>query len=327
MTRRGAISLAAGLSLVGLPFLTMPGLAATLGKSARAFGLWGSVAIVALTFANTLATAAKWRLISRQATPKASGSLGDFILFVSSSAVAGLVLPRQAGVIGTRVVALRSRDVADLSTGFRIVLSDLASDLVVPATLLAPTVLYVAGVIPGLSACALSVGVLALTVATAAWWQSAASRAFVALAARFRWATRRRLILPPSTSVTHDGGSQFPRIIAVLAIAKFGIIILRACVVARASGLPISPWTIALVAPMVQLAFVVAVTPAGLGIADWSWIGSLGLAGIPFESAAAFALMLRVANSGAVLLIAGLVWIVHRLRSSRLDTTMGGDPE
>lgn len=66
---------------------------------------------------------------------------------------------------------------------------------------------------------------------------------------------------------------------------------------------------------LVQLSRLVSVTPMGLGIADWSWAGMLGLFGLPLSVAAGFVLVNRALNIAAVvacLAVSGLAMAVSR---------------
>ena len=309
---RAAVSILAGVVLVGLAFAAFPDLLTALLDGLAAFGPMWSLTILALTFSITCLTALKWRIVARGSVEVNRGSFFDYICFVSISAVAGLILPRQLSVIGSRAASLKHNRIADIPKGLHIVISDLMSDMVAPVALFAPSLLFVTGVISAAVAATTSVAILVFFVLTAPAWQL---RFGVLLQRIGRWIHSRFQTVRESeepVSARQSVTIQAPYTVFLLAVVKVVLIILRAWVVARAAGLPIGIGMLILAFPLVQFAFLVGITPAGLGIADWSWIGVLGAVGVPLETAAIFALLLRFANTASVVVVAAMIWVFRK---------------
>ncbi len=314
---RTGISILTGVVLVGLAFAVFPDLFTALLDGLAAFGLMWWLAILALTFAITCLTAFKWRIVARGSVEVNRGSFADYVSFVSISAVAALILPRQLGVVGSRAASLKHNRIADIPKGLHIVISDLMSDMVAPVALFIPSLLFVAGIVSGAVAATASVAILVLFALTAPTWQLwfgiLLQRIGHWIRSRFQpeWDSEK------AVSATQSFSIQAPYTVYLLAVVKVVLIILRASLVARAAGLPIGIGMLILAFPLVQFAFLVGVTPAGLGIADWSWIGVLGALGVPLETAAAFALLLRLASTASVVAVAAVIWVSRRASGTR----------
>jgi uncharacterized protein (TIRG00374 family) len=85
---------------------------------------------------------------------------------------------------------------------------------------------------------------------------------------------------------------------------------------ARALGLALSVAMSFLIALLAALLTTVPLTPAGIGAVEIGIAGTLMLFGIPGEQAVALALLDRLVAYWSVFIVAGLPWVVERLRGS-----------
>ncbi|MDD3287907.1 MAG: lysylphosphatidylglycerol synthase domain-containing protein [Alphaproteobacteria bacterium] len=99
---------------------------------------------------------------------------------------------------------------------------------------------------------------------------------------------------------------RFMVLMLALSAARFGIAILRLCLGAAALGL-IIPWdAIAYTTPLATLPSLIPITPANLGIAEWSWAYLLSLWQMPIATGALYATgfrLLTLAVQGAIALL------------------------
>ena len=89
----------------------------------------------------------------------------------------------------------------------------------------------------------------------------------------------------------------------ILSALRFGLGVATMLVVARATGFPVPVWQLAAALPLSALMVAVPLTPAGLGVYEWSISVSLAAFGAPFAAAVLWASASRVIAA----LAAGLV--------------------
>ena len=88
-----------------------------------------------------------------------------------------------------------------------------------------------------------------------------------------------------------------------LSAIRFTGMLIRTMVVAMAFGPSISMASVAIAMPLVLLSNLIAITPGGLGIAEWGWTALLVLQGHALGDAGAFAIINRVALVISLLLV------------------------
>lgn len=135
-----------------------------------------------------------------------------------------------------------------------------------------------------------------------AWPIVAAGALFGALAAGL--ALSGRLRLPGRLGVLTTGGLLSPGLLATLAaisLLRYALVAARALILAAPAGIALPVTDFLASFSIVQVSRLVAVTPMGLGVTDWTWAGVLSLLAVPLSVAAGFVLLSRVLNALAVL--------------------------
>jgi glycosyltransferase 2 family protein len=86
------------------------------------------------------------------------------------------------------------------------------------------------------------------------------------------------------------------RRLMLLSLCRYAALIASAYATASAADLPVSLWQVAAVVPLAMLSVLVSFAPAGLGVNEWTFASALTALGVPFATAAEFALLNRVLN-------------------------------
>ncbi|MEO0372591.1 MAG: lysylphosphatidylglycerol synthase domain-containing protein [Pseudomonadota bacterium] len=88
---------------------------------------------------------------------------------------------------------------------------------------------------------------------------------------------------------------------------------LRTFIVAIPAGIALLPVEFFASFSLVQLSRLIAITPMGLGVADWTWASVLGLLHIPLALAAGFVILMRVLDLIATLAAFALAVVLAKL--------------
>lgn len=82
---------------------------------------------------------------------------------------------------------------------------------------------------------------------------------------------------------------------------RYVIVAARAFLLAISSGIPLGTQDFLASFSIVQISQIVAITPMGLGITDWTWAGVLSLHAVPIAIATAFVVLSRGLNAASTL--------------------------
>lgn len=98
-----------------------------------------------------------------------------------------------------------------------------------------------------------------------------------------------------------------------LSLARYGVLVGRAALIAVAMGFVISPLAIAQAFTMVAATQFASLTPGNLGLQEWSWSALLTVRGTPLRAASEFAITYRVLTFVSMNLgMAALAWATWR---------------
>ena len=124
------------------------------------------------------------------------------------------------------------------------------------------------------------------------------------IAAATALAVRGRLPVPARLRPLLGARLFAPRLLGTLlavSLLRYALVAARALILAAPAGIALTAPDFLAAFSLVQISRLVAVTPMGLGVTDWTWAGVLSLVGQPLAVAAAFVLLSRVLNAAAVL--------------------------
>ena len=304
----GLASLAAGLLLVAalVVMLDLDGasiIAATKQVSAPVF-----ITAALLTLVNQLIGVARWRLATVWLAPDAD--MGGYLAMLRSTlagSLLGQVLPMQAAMPMARWAQTRG----GWSVGTT--LYEQLFDLV---TLIAAAIGAAASLALGFSgwmAVSIFFGVTVLGCA--------ATRPALSVLGMMAGHYQRRNLPAAKLASTFDDGlqraasapTQLLAAMSALSLLRLLVLIARATILAVALIPAISAMHVALGYPVVGLIMAIPISPAGLGIAEWTWTGVLMAAGAGASAAGLAAIAFRIINLLALICAAVPVLVVEKV--------------
>jgi uncharacterized membrane protein YbhN (UPF0104 family) len=272
------------------------------------------LALILLTGLYALLAAEKWRLVEVRLTRGAELPRRLCFAFTAIGMAVGQILPAQIAVAATRSAG------SHLVTGTGAVRSALA-------TLFEQMVELVVVALCGLAS------LYCLWRGDLGWWTGGAAGAVVAgllligPASMVATAVTRRLAEPrvrPSGRLARLGqaladSGLFDR---ALALRLYGLSVLRLVVLwgmavatTQAVGLDISLLQLAAALPLVVLASALTLTPANIGVNEWTFTAAFTAFGADFDVAAQWALVNRVLVAVAMLVIGGIGAVLTQVGS------------
>jgi hypothetical protein len=231
----------------------------------------------------------------------------------------GLVLPMDISDFGVRTMSLRFGHDVSIGRASYSVYLDRTFDVVVAGLFIVPSVLYVVGAIAPrtgivLFGAAFLVGLVCFAFLGRQTMKvlGFVFRTLFRAVCRIPWIGRRVEFETESKLLEEvDLGGIAPGLFLLSAL-KFFFTAMRFVTMAAAVGLGLGGLKILLFVPAAQFAAVIALTPGGLGIADWSWSGLLYKIGADKHLIVPYLLSLRIVVSLSIIVIAGLSWLIFR---------------
>jgi uncharacterized protein (TIRG00374 family) len=276
-----------------------------------------------LCFAGTLGVglcaALKWRISLNAVGEKRAAHFGSLLHYFMIGRAVGLVLPMDVSDLGVRTMSLKYDHSVSVGKASYSVFLDRTFDVMVAGIFLAPSVLFIVGTLPA-RACMI---LYALTYAGAflslvlfgrqsMHMLQRLFRLLFRLVCRVPWVGKRAgsgedIDLLDSSQVALIA----PKLFLVSGL-KFVLISLRYYAIAAALGVTLGPGEVMAFVPSAQYAALLALTPGGLGIADWSWSGLLYKIGVGKEHLVPYLISLRLVISLSVILLALISRLAYR---------------
>lgn len=259
------------------------------------------IAMVACSMLYVLLGAWKWQLISKQWYGTAPG-LGFHFSQSAQTMLLAQFLPLSIATAAQRAAILKLKQQIPISCGIVHAIYDLGFELLVAILLVLPTLLqlkygfdFTVWLASGL--------IITALCAILAW----KSDALIMLLAKLFLKSRFTEKFGEYIEGYKTHGLLAPHfMITILAISstRFAVLILRLCVGATALGLLV-PWdAIAYTTPLATLPGLLPLTPANIGISEWSWAYLLSLWGLPVATGALYAASFRVLTMAAQTFVA-----------------------
>jgi uncharacterized membrane protein YbhN (UPF0104 family) len=257
---------------------------------------------VLVTGLHVLLAAEKWRLVEERLTGGRHLSHRLCFAFTALGAAMGQFLPLQVATALTRSMGSR------LLTGAGAVRSALATVFEQAFDILAIGLCGLVSIYC-LWARDLAPWPVGVALAVTLGW-TAAGPSIRAAAVAMRWLARSRFAFTAKIG-RHVGmfaesdllEANLARRLFALSVLRFIVLCLMADLTTRASGLDMASMRLAAALPLVVLATALALTPAGIGVNEWSLAAALTGFGADFATATQWALMNRILVASASLLL------------------------
>jgi uncharacterized protein (TIRG00374 family) len=279
--------------------------------------------LVGVCFACTagiaVVSALKWKLALRSLGESDATHLGSLRYYFMCGRAVGLVLPMDASDFGVRTMSLKFNHSVSIGKASYSVYLDRTFDLVIAGVFLVPSLLYVTGAIAPLTGVVLFAITLTAGLVFFMFFKREATQV---LSIIFRFLFKavckipwigRRVEFEAESKLLADGDyrSVGPALYALSAV-KFAFTAMRFVAIAAAMGMKIGGREIFLFVPTAQFAALFALTPAGLGIQDWSWSGLLYKIGAEKQVIVPYLVSLRLVISLSIIVLAGFSRLFYR---------------
>lgn len=299
-------------------------------------GEWGGVASIkvgpalgffAFTILGLLCCGLRWSILTSRITGGVSVRFSRLLHYLLMSRVAGFILPKGITDIGSRSVLLNHFHAVGISRAATSVLVDRVLDLVTIVTLLVFSLPFWLG----------WTGFLATLYLELLGATAAGVLVYFAFGRLVRFCIRclhamRRLVrggketteaIPADEGEVEIGGR--PKIsLYALSLAKVGCNAARYVFLAQALNLAIDPALVMLSTPAGQTAYMVSLTPGGIGIVESGWFAVLTAGGVSSGQAGAFVVAQRILTTAVLGTMAALSWLCRR--GLRSGMTVDGRP-
>ncbi|MET0082513.1 MAG: lysylphosphatidylglycerol synthase transmembrane domain-containing protein [Sedimenticola sp.] len=260
---------------------------------------WLFILLLATTLLQIFISALKWRLVTQKVSTSHSIKInnGFYVFYTALGASLGQLIPVHISSIITRSLALRAHGNLNIKKGAFTSLYEQAFDLLIPIILVPSSLIaYIFDY---------SVtGWLLLSLASiflGGWIVSEAGEKLSRSVCRYM---DRKKLKSAFHERIHDilqacieSGlfeNKFLRRIFYLSTFRFISILFRAILIAMLIGSAITALDVAKAFPLVQTTLLIAITPGGLGISEWSWIGIFNAIGVNLDEAGLFAIVHRI---------------------------------
>lgn len=257
----------------------------------------------------------RWALITDDLADRHVASKAAYLRVRCLAAIGGFFAPRELTELGGRTVWLNRWRGLRLAQAVQAVVLDRFCDLLVSVLMLVGPISFGLGLLSADAALVLMAALMAAMVIGLPWStrqldHRVTARLFPMLA-RLPLIGRRFVDLPSLASLS----PAIWRWALVLSLVKFMLVALRVVLVAIGVGIPLGMTLMAVLAPLGQLAYAVAITPAGLGIYEAGWLGILNAFDIEAGKIAAFVIVLRGCLIISVLLVTPILLTSSPIRS------------
>jgi len=280
------------------------------------------------TLAMSVVSALKWKMSIRSTGESGRVGFGTLLYYFMFGRTVGLVLPMDISDFGVRTMSLRFGHDFSIGRASYSVYLDRTFDVVVAGLFITPSVLYIVDVIRPVTGIALFGAAFLLGLVCFAFLgkPTMKSLAFVfrtvfGVLCRVPWIGRRVEFEAERKLLEEVDLGGIALWLYVLSVLKFFFTSMRFVTMAAAVGLGLGGLEVFLFVPSAQFAAIVALTPGGLGIADWLWSALLYKIGADKDLFVPYLLSLRIVVSLSIIVIAGLSWLIFRKAPRVKDET------
>jgi uncharacterized membrane protein YbhN (UPF0104 family) len=278
---------------------------------------------VGLCFACTagiaVISALKWRVALRSIGEADAAHFGSLLYYFMFGRAVGLVLPMDVSDFGVRTMSLKLNHSVSIGRASYSVYMDRTFDLVVAGLFLVPSILSILGTIEPVTGLWLFAACFVFGLVSFAFWGKQTMIVIVFIfhqlfraVCRIPWIGKR---VDPDADrqllVEHDLG-RVAAPLFLLSSAKFLLTAMRFVTIGAAMGIALGAAKLLLFVPGAQFAALFALTPGGLGIADWSWSALLFKIGADEAVIVPYLISLRVVISLSIIVLAASSRLLYR---------------
>lgn len=258
------------------------------------------VEITLLLAVNNALAGEKWRRIAARLQPATAGAMPrlSYFAFTSIGVALGQVLPAQLSLVLSRSLGAHLHGGRVVSRGMAATVFDYFFDVVVAAFFaLASILVLLGGGGPGrwLLYAAAFCGIAVMLCGAAARATAAAGRFLASLGPGRLW----RLCATLAQSPLLAGDIMRP--LLAISLLRFLVLVIIGWISARAIGVDLTLWQIAAAQPFAVVANAMALTPASLGVNEWTLSSALFGFGVPFALAVKWAVAARLLMAAAAI--------------------------
>ncbi len=241
--------------------------------------------IILLTFGIAVCASLRWMMLVKRLSPKGIIHFHTYIKIFLIGRLGSFFLPKEVSDIGIRSLILTQKKGVTGKTAVFSTVLDRASDLLVIAIFLLPSVLYLTHLF------SLAQALLFLLLLLSGLLFSL-------------------LCLMPM--FTHRFTRRFLCFVFFLSLFRFVFVIVRFYLIGKVYGVSLSLPLFFLLTPVAQMGYVVSLTPGGLGFLEATWYGILSYLSIAEEAKIAFVLGQRILTFLAVVVCLLFVHVWRR---------------
>lgn len=268
----------------------------------------------------------RWAMITEDLAGRHVAGRVAFLRVRCLSAIGGFFAPRELTELGGRTVWLHRFQGLPLAQSVQAVVLDRFCDLLVSVLMLIGPIGFGLGLLKPETALALMIALMPAIVILIPWatarMDMGVMAGFLPMFARLPLIGRRFADLPPLTSLSP---ATWRRAL-MLSVLKYALVTLRVVLVAIGVAIPLGMALMAVLAPLGQIAYAAAITPAGLGIYEMGWLGILSTFSIDAAKIAAFVIVLRGCLIISVLLVTPVLLTGSPVRSRSTETESPSSP-
>lgn len=307
---RHIVPLLAAAALIAALLVSADVTLAEFYRAIGGFSVTSAIAVLACTAAFLLLSSLKWRMVMALFAEGRQPHWGLYVLYTGLGAVLSLVMMPHLAMGMARALGAKYHLGQSPVTAAAASVYEQIFDIGVLMLFAAATVLVIAFGLDAASWIAVAgclIVAAALVLPAAGEWGISVLLRLMAVPARYN--DRAKLALE------WFGGAEarraFSRGVVVqlflISVTRYLFLLLRGFVVLWAVGLPITEEDFVNVFALVQLSKLVSVTPAGLGVSEWTWSALLVWWGTSLDGAVQFVLVNRAVTSLSLVAFLALV--------------------
>ena len=269
-------------------------------------------AILVTSLINVWITAYKWKLTTELIVGK-NGKKQDFYLtYIILGSLLGQFMPQQMSMMTIQSFAMKAHSLSTVSKSLFTIIYDQVFNVLIPALLFFPALLLIFHKISVSQAIFLSCFVLlSFYLLIHKYYKK-----IITYGVRFYYqiknnTSKDNFSISQHTIKQLTVKKKFISVCFVLATLRYFNLVLRWIFVVLAGSLNIKLFTIIFATPIIYIAMLLSITPANLGIVEWSWLGVLELFQVAEVEAVTFALLQRILFFFSIITISICLFLFH----------------